>query len=62
VATTVRQRTGTRPHPFDRALAEPYLAQARAASTAWDEGWRAGIGLSVEDVTELRNFAGSSGG
>ena len=52
-ATAVRQRTGTRPHPFDRALAEPYLARARAASNAWDAGWRTGIGMSPEDVTEL---------
>jgi predicted ATPase len=52
-AAAVRQRTGTRPHPFDRALAEPYLARARAASNAWDAGWRAGIDMSVDDVTEL---------
>jgi tetratricopeptide repeat protein len=52
-AATVRRRTGTRPHPFDRAVAEPYLNRARAASSAWDAGWRAGIDMSVDDVTEL---------
>jgi tetratricopeptide (TPR) repeat protein len=52
-AAAVRQRTGTRPHPFDRALAEPYLARARAASNAWDAGWRAVVDMSVDDVTEL---------
>jgi predicted ATPase/DNA-binding XRE family transcriptional regulator len=52
-ATAVRQRTGTRPHPFDRALAEPYLARARADPNAWDAGWRAGIDLSPDDITGL---------
>jgi tetratricopeptide (TPR) repeat protein len=52
-AAAVRQRTDTRPHPFDRALAEPYLARARAASTAWDAGWRALTDMSVDDLTEL---------
>ena len=52
-ATAVRQRTGTRPHPFDRALAEPYLARARAAPNAWDAGWRAGIDMSPAEMTEL---------
>jgi len=52
-AATVRQRTGTRPHLFDRALAETYLARARAASNTWEAGWRAGIDMSVDDVTDL---------
>ncbi len=52
-ATAIRERTGTRPHPFDRALAEPYLALARADRNAWDSGWQAGTGMSLHDVIEL---------
>ncbi len=52
-AETVRRRTGTRPHPFDRAVAEPYLARARAATEAWDAGWRAGGEMSPDDVSAL---------
>jgi predicted ATPase/DNA-binding XRE family transcriptional regulator len=52
-AAAVRRRTGTWAHPFDRAVAEPYLNRARAASSAWDAGWRAGIDMSVDDLTEL---------
>ena len=52
-ATAIRERTGTRPHPFDRALAEPYLALARADRNAWDSGWQAGTGMSLHDVVEL---------
>jgi hypothetical protein len=52
-AAAVRRRTGTRPHPFDRVLAQPYLARARGASDAWDAGWRAGNDMPLDDVTEL---------
>jgi len=52
-AAAVRERTGTRPHPFDRALAEPYLARARADRDAWNSGWQEGAGLPVDDVIEL---------
>jgi predicted ATPase/transcriptional regulator with XRE-family HTH domain len=52
-AAAVRRRTGTRPHPYDRALTEAYTARSRAASEAWEAGWRAGIDMSLEDVSEL---------
>jgi hypothetical protein len=52
-AAAVRERTGTRPHPFDRTLAEPYLALARADRKAWDSGWQAGSDMPLDDVIEL---------
>jgi predicted ATPase/transcriptional regulator with XRE-family HTH domain len=52
-AAAVRERTSTRPHPFDQALAEPYLAPARADRNAWNSGWQAGAGMSLDDVIEL---------
>jgi hypothetical protein len=49
----VRQRTSTWPHPFDRALAEPYLALARADQQAWNSGWQAGASMPRDGVIEL---------
>jgi hypothetical protein len=40
-------------HPFDRALAEPYLALARTDAEAWDSGWRAGAGLPLAGLAGL---------
>jgi predicted ATPase/DNA-binding XRE family transcriptional regulator len=52
-ATLIRERTGTRPHPFDVALAEPYLAAARDDRAAWDAGWRSGSTISPDDAIQL---------
>lgn len=52
-AISIRERTGTRPHPFDVALAEPYLAAAREDRAAWDEGWRSGSVMSLDAAIEL---------
>jgi tetratricopeptide (TPR) repeat protein len=52
-AAAVRERTSTRPHPFDRMLAEPYLALARADQNAWNLGWQAGTDMPLDDVIEL---------
>ena len=52
-AAAIRERTGTRPHPFDRALAEPYLRLSRTDQDAWDSGWQAGTTLPLEDVIKL---------
>jgi hypothetical protein len=51
-AAAIRQRTGTRPHPFDRELAERYLALARADRQAWNSGWQASADMPVDDVIE----------
>lgn len=52
-AAAIRGRTGTQPHPFDRALAEPYLTLARTDREAWDSGWQAGAGMPLADMIEL---------
>jgi predicted ATPase/transcriptional regulator with XRE-family HTH domain len=52
-AAAVRERTSTRPHPFDQALAEPYLTLARADRNAWNSGWQAGTSMPPGDVIEL---------
>jgi hypothetical protein len=52
-ATSIRERTGTRPHPFDVAIADPYLATARNDRAAWDAGWRSGSTMSLDDAIEL---------
>jgi tetratricopeptide (TPR) repeat protein len=52
-AAAVRERTSTRPHPFDQALAEPYLTLARADRNAWNSGWQAGTNMPPGDVIKL---------
>jgi hypothetical protein len=52
-AAGVRERTGTRPHPFDQALAEPHLTLGRSGPDAWTSGWQAGTGMPPGDVNEL---------
>jgi predicted ATPase/transcriptional regulator with XRE-family HTH domain len=56
-AAAVRERTSTRPHPFDRTLAEPYLTLARADQNAWNSGWQAGTNMPPGDVIELATGA-----
>ncbi|MCW2631471.1 MAG: hypothetical protein JWR88_433 [Pseudonocardia sp.] len=50
-AASLRAKLGTRPHPGDVALMEPYLA--RLDENAWDAGWRLGQELAVPDVIQL---------
>ena len=50
-AESLRDRIGARPHPFDIALGEPYLATLDQG--AWDDGWQAGRELPVSEVIEI---------
>ncbi len=71
-ATTLRTRSGTRPHPADRTLMDRYLTAVGSDEKAWTTGWREGIDMSLRDVIDLavtrttrasgQESAGSRGG
>jgi hypothetical protein len=50
-AESLRDRIGARPHPFDTAFGEPFLATLDPGE--WADGWQAGRTMPVSEAIDI---------